>query len=294
MMEVKTMLRPCFLVAMQSHLHGGKHHEVVGIEETTDKNGKLTKRVLTEEVFDDPQEYASANKVRNDAMKMMKKVCNKTAFSWILLVDREDEFAGARIVANQMVEEFNANSMFTKVDIGAFTGKVASDSAENLRAIRDQVQGVLDSMNEGIEKLSPAEIRKAALKAKEVAKVISSDQGKRIDEAVATARLIANQLAKRVEREGEDAAQVLADLKNEVDSLQVSRFEFLDLEDHGEINAVMPAASPQRFDAIDEQVDIDLQSAAKSGLSRFAKIAEPSEPIDVNSLLADTKRFLGD
>ena len=107
----------------------------------------------------------------------------------------------------------------------------------------------------GIDKLDPAAIRDAANKARSMAAMLGDDQQAAVEGAIEQARKAARQIVKRVQKEGEAAAIVLADVQR--GAIEKARIAFLDLDGDHMTSTALPAVQQQRF------ADLDLSVADK-------------------------------
>jgi len=98
-----------------------------------------------------------------------------------------------------------------------------------MRGIGDEVKQLIAQMDAGITKLDVEPIREAATKARELSAMLSEDQAEIVSEAVKAARSAARTIVSRIEKEGEQSAVVLADIKR--GALEKARIAFLDLDD---------------------------------------------------------------
>jgi hypothetical protein len=252
-----TVIRPGILVALKSTVTGGVEYKRVDLDAGSETpNGASVARWETTRVIVDPAEHDRAVKVRGKALGLIRGLAAATSFGLICPQDRESELDEAVKKARAMVEEHNDNATCTRVAIYCLKGRIASTDEEAARAISGEVRSLLDAMDRGIAQLDVAEIREAASKAASLGSMLGEDQVKAVGEAVEQARKAARVIVKRIEKEGEDAAVVLADIQR--GALEKARFAFLDLapepaqvtegEHAAPSEPALPAVDLQRFD----------------------------------------------
>jgi hypothetical protein len=252
-----TVIRPGILVALKSTVTGGVEYKRVDLDAGGETpNGASVARWETTRVIVDPVEHERAVKVRGKALGMIRGLAAATSFGLICPQDREPELDEAVKKARALVEEHNDNATCTRVAIYCLKGRIASTDEEAARAISGEVRSLLDAMDRGIAQLDVAEIREAASKAASLGSMLGEDQVKAVGEAVEQARKAARVIVKRIEKEGEDAAVVLADIQR--GALEKARFAFLDLAPESPVTAegehaapsepALPAVDLQRFD----------------------------------------------
>lgn len=243
-MNNTALIRPGILVALKSTVTGGVRYQRVDLEQ-----GDATARWETTRTIDDPQEHTRATKARSAALAEIRKYCAGTSFGLLCPIDREADLDAAIDRARAMVAACNSAAVYTHVSIYVLKGRIADTDEEAARAIGQEVAGLIAAMNEGIDKLDPVAIREAATKAREMSAMLSDAQMAKVSDAVNQARAAARTIVKRVEKEGELAAIVLADIKR--GDIERARMAFLDLEDAPAHQESLPAIDAQRFADLD-------------------------------------------
>jgi len=236
------MIRPGLLVALKSTVHGG-----VSYQRTDLQKDEKTAKWETTRVIEDPAEHERATKARGKALAEIRAVCAPTTFGLLCPEENEAELDAAVARAQAIRDEHNASATFTRLDIYVLKGRIASTDEEAARAIGQEVASLVDSMNAGIDRLDAAAIREAANKAKQMASMLSAEKAEAIEGAIEQARKAARQIVKRVEKEGEAAAIVLADIQR--GAVEKARIAFLDLsqDEPRTQEPAMPAVDVQRF-----------------------------------------------
>jgi hypothetical protein len=137
----------------------------------------------------------------------------------------EASIADARTVADR----FNATASKSHIEVYVMVGRVAQDDVEAARAIGSEVRDLINQMQAGIANASPEAIREAANKARNLRTMLSAEVAGQVSAAIIEARKAAREIVSRVEKAGEPAAQVVAELSTE--RLKSARFAFLDLDE---------------------------------------------------------------
>lgn len=254
-----TVIKPGILVALRSSVVGGVTYSRADLgleEEEATAVAQLSAEASVEKwettkIVTDPQEFKRAGDVRSKAAAEVRKVCIQTSFGLLAPADREAELDAAAQKARELIGEFNASSQHSKVSIYLLKGRIASTDEEAVRAIGAEVSALVVEMNQGIDRLDPEAIRKAASAAAQLGAVLDARQQQVVSAAVEAARKAARTITKRVEKEGEAGSVVLASLQR--DALETARITFLDLEEVAPANdgEALPAVDLQRAASLD-------------------------------------------
>lgn len=263
------IIRPGLLVALKSSLTGGVHYKRTDLAAPEASEGAQVSRWETERVIDDPTELDRASKARAKALYEIRSVCAITSFGLLCPEAKEAELDAAIARARAMVETYNQDTQHSRVSIFALKGRIASTDEQAARAIASDVSELLSAMNRGIDRLDPAAIREAANKAKGMVQMLDEATQAKVSEAILEARQAAKAIVARVEKAGEQAADVLASLART--GLEKARFALLDMSD--DVPDAMPAAPAPRAvectpDA-SEAVDADSAARVASPAGRF-------------------------
>lgn len=241
------VLKPGLLVSLRTSLKGGIAYERAELEapapatETED-----VARWETTRVIDDKAEYDRGSKLQGKVSGMIRNRCIETENLGLLCPkDREDELDKAVADAQALVDEFNTSTRHSMLTVWAVKWRMAEDEEEATAALAAEVRGLLDQVDRGIRDVNVETIRAAATRAKYVGKMLDGKQAEQVTEAVLAARKAATTIARRVEKLGEDAEVVMAELKTE--PIATARFAFLDLEEHASEGEELPAVSAQRM-----------------------------------------------
>jgi hypothetical protein len=173
----------------------------------------------TTRTIEDQAEHALAGTVRMAARNRIGKVCCHTAFGLLCPEDRIEDLEVAIREARTMVDGFNATARHATLSIYVLPGRIARDDQAATEAILGEATDLLQAMEQGIAKADVTAIRAAASKAKAIEGMLSQGVASTLDEGIRAARKVARQVVRRVEKQGEDLAKVIADL----DSGAVSR-----------------------------------------------------------------------
>jgi hypothetical protein len=243
-------IRPGILVALKSTLNGGVRYQRIDLDHRTESDGRDVSRWETLKEIEDPIEHERATKARNKARAEISRVCSATSFGLLCPVTDEGILDAAIQRARTIVEEHNATATFSRIGIYALKGQIAATDEEAARAIGEEVSDLINGMGRAIDALDPVKIREAAGKARELATMLGDEQRVTVDAAIEAARKAARQIVKRIEKGGETAAIVLADIQR--GDLEKARIAFLDLDGDRTPSESLPALPVQRF------VDLDL------------------------------------
>lgn len=247
-------IRPGILVAVKSSVTGGVDYTVSDLPvDYNGENGSTVERWETTKVVIDPKEHEAAIRARGKALSAIRAVCYATSFGLLCPEEREVQLDEAIQRARELATTHNAGATHTRVVIRVLKGRVADSDEQAARAIGAEVVSLIDSMSTAIDRLDPAAIRDAANRARQVQAMLTEDLGRKVGEAVAAARKAATQIVRRVEKGGEEAAIVLADIQR--DAIETARYAFLDLADDEPTAVIvserMPPVDLRRFAEVD-------------------------------------------
>jgi hypothetical protein len=241
-------IKPGLLVSLKSSVQGGVHYEREDMEPRRRDAGKTVARWRTTRTIEDADEYERAQKARSAARTEIAKICSSTSFGLLLPAACESALDEAMVRARAIADDHNATAVHTRVSVYVLRGRIASTDEEAARAIADEVQGLVREMNGAIDRLDVDAIRAAAASARESVVLLGDEQAELVSAAIKQARSAARAIVQRVQKDGEAAAVVLADVQR--GALERARIAFLDVEERGpeeEIAPAMPAAQVQRF-----------------------------------------------
>lgn len=243
------ILKPGLMVSLATELRGGISYQRVDLDK-----GEATARWETTKFVENPEEFRRASQVRSKARAIIAKVCSHTAFGLICPLDREGMLNEATAEAKLLVEEFNRSATQSQIRIFVMRGRIASTDEEATRGLASELQSLIAAMDKGISDLDPEAIRDAADRAKQMTALLSDEQVATVSDAIAQARKAARAITARVEKKGEIAAVVLADVQR--GAIEKARMLFLNLDAPAASNEqpVAAAVDPSRFAAINTEV----------------------------------------
>ena len=233
------VLKPGLLVSLNTALRGGVNYRRVDIEPEHKVGDTLRARWETTKEIEDPAEFERAANVRSEARSQIARVCCASAFGLLCPIDREDDLQVAIEAARDLAMQHNRTAQRSQVSVYVLVGRIAQDDAEAARALGAEMRQLLDTMQAGIKAADPEMIREAANKARALGGMLTDRVGQQVTEAITEARRAARELVKRVEKSGQDAADVVAVCKTQ--AIESARFAFLDME-QGEVQSEAPAA----------------------------------------------------
>ncbi len=227
-----TTLKPGLLVALRTAVSGGVAYK-------------------REDIEDGEHVAVWKTKVRGSASNLIRGACSVTTFGLLCPNDRETYLKEATAAAKALVTEYNKDAKHTQISLNVFSARIASTDEEAVRAISSEVAELLERMEAGIKKLDPKAIREAVGKAKEIAMMLGEDRAKQVSAAVEQAQKAARIIVKRVVKDGEQGAVVLAEIQR--GAIASARMAFLDLsaEPDEKPTEVGPAVAVDRFAFLD-------------------------------------------
>lgn len=244
---IVSTLRPGLLVGLKTSIEGNV--DIVRtelVEDHLEADGSRVARWETERTVLDAAEHETAVKVRSKARGLLTGICARSDFGLLCPEDKKPQLEAAVREARRLCDEFNIGARLTEIKFFVVTGRIAVDDVEAIRAINNEVRGLIDEMQQGITKLDVEAVRAAASKAKQLGSMLSPDAQARIQGAIDAVR----GEAKKMIKAGEQAA-------TEIDvtvlaKLAEARTAFLDLDAAGEV--IQPDAATRAID-LDPEVD---------------------------------------
>jgi hypothetical protein len=257
-------LRPGYLVAVKTSVKGNVTYSKQDLEFLKLDDGASKTKWETERHIKDEAEQERASEVRAKARSLIASICSTTDFGYLCPVTRKADLDDAAKQARQLVADFNATSRVTRVKFQFFTGYVADNDESAVKAINEEVRGLLDEMREGLENLDVDRVRLAAGKATQLGQMLAPDAEVRIQLAVKSVRDNATRIAKAV-KSGEQAAIVIE--RAALTRIAEARTAFLDI-DMEEREIAQPTVSGRA---------IDLEPEGEEQ----AKLASPARELEV-------------
>lgn len=245
-------LKPGILVSLKTTLKGNVDYQRTDIADQQDGQTAISTWQTTRVITDIP-EHERAVQVRGKASNLIRACCARTSFGLLCPEDRADALSEAISDAGRLVEEFNSRAVHSQIGIYVIRGRVARDDEEAVKAINAETRDLLDAMAQGIDKLDVKAIRDAADRAKQIGQMLDARAQEQVNAAVVAARAAARKIVSRIEKAGEDAAVVLAEINRQ--PIATARFSFLDvdsIEPEPAPGDAMPAVQVSRFDGLFE------------------------------------------
>lgn len=255
------VIKPGILVALRTSVYGGVSYQREDIrddqgtetasaaEATPAAERRKVEKWKTTKIVTDAVEHEDASKTRSAALALIRRQCVETSFGLLATAAKEAELDAAIKEARDAVRAFNDRSRYSKISVNVLKGRVASTDEEAVRAVSAELASLMRDMEDGIKRMDPAEIRTAAQKAAKMQAVLGEDQQMRVSAAVEAARKAAREIVRRVEKGGEDAAVVMADLQTT--AIETARVQFLELETGTLPVEAMPEADLGRMAALE-------------------------------------------
>jgi hypothetical protein len=248
----RTKIRPGIMVSLKPRNRGGTAYVRTDLgKQGETATGAFVEEWQTRKVVENPEETERAKRTIGKAASLVRAVCVSTNFGLLCPLEREPELDQAWRDARKMVEEHNATAETTHLAIYMMKGQVAGTDEEAARSITEEVRGLVEQMNSGIDRLDVEQIREAAGKAKQLEEMLAEEQAEKVSLAVKAARSAARLITKRA---GEDPKLVLLDVQR--GDIERARMAFLEFGEESEVEAERgPAGNVQRFASIEDDAE---------------------------------------
>jgi hypothetical protein len=261
-------IKPGVLVLFSVHVHDS------GITRDTDDlsadnastfvpEGATVRVTKTTTVHRDPAEHDRAIKLRGKIEGMIRRHLTINPFLKHCSFDGFDLLLSDLATCQALADEHNASpeTRYTRVVIYFVPAVIGAADAEDqakalevqtraARQMAEECKRILDDMSRGIDNLDPTAIREARERAQSFSPVLSAEQSTALDSAIETATKAANLIGK-LQRKGEEAADILASVSRE--AIGRARIAFLDLSpvDVAPVSGVLPPVNVQRVASLD-------------------------------------------
>ena len=285
-MSNASIIRPGLLVNIKSTVVGGVSYNRIDLDasgQPVEPGGEVA-RWETVRVIEDKAEHDRAVKARSAAVSAIRKECQATAFGTLCPEEREGALDAAIAAAHAIVDAHNATATHTRIGIYVLKGRVASNDAEAARAITSEIADLVVAMNEGIGALDADAIRKAADKAREMSAMLDDSLKGKVEGAISQARKAARDITRRLVKNGEDRAVVLADIQR--GQIESARIAFLDLSENSAAPVeALPAIEAQRFADLDVDSEPEITPNPMAVRQEIPKLdlAEGSQPTTLSA-----------
>lgn len=224
-----TTVRPGFLVALKTNVTGNVEYTTNTLE-----NAAARARWETTKTIADPVEHDNAIKARSKVRTIIGSICASSSFGYLCPEEKGEELLQVIAEARKVADDFNRTSSFSTVSCSVLIGKIAATDAEAVRAINEEVAGLLAGIKDGLSDLDVKKIRDNANKAKELAAMLSDGARASVQRSIDAARKVAIQIA-AAQKSGETAG--LAVDQNTIRLITEERTAFLDIEGTDEVAA---------------------------------------------------------
>lgn len=253
-MAATQLLRPGFLVMLRTSLQGGVTYERQEIQADHKEGDARVAEWNTRREIEDAAEHERAKEACSAARSMIVRQCRQTSrFGLMCAIEKEDELREAIDEAQRIVNAHNASARITRVELTAIIGRVAQSDEQAAQQIGAEVRALIDRMERGVKAADPEAIRAAANEARMLAGALTDEAAAKVSAAIKEVRSIATAIVKRVEKAGERAADVLADVQTT--RLEAARFAVLDIlgenEEPEPVEALPVAGRAVEFDPDD-------------------------------------------
>lgn len=241
-------LKPGLMVQLGTKMEGNRDYVTRDKGEQTLEDGTLVSKWEGECTIEDPEEWERGVKVRGKARSLIVGACSHTAFGLLCAKDNESELDRRVAEARAEIAAFNASAQKTRIRLNVLKGEIKQTDEEAARAIASEVADLMGRMRDSIKEADSDEVRKLATRAKQMTEMLGSEtQREQVNEAIVAARKAAREITKRVQKQGQDAAEVIRQLS--IAPIEKARFAFLDMSDYtpGQVVAeTMPSVEVRR------------------------------------------------
>lgn len=220
-------IRPGMLVTLSTAIRGGVTYEREDLGEERRPDGAEVEEWRTVKVTVDPEEHEEAVRVRSRVRSLMKSACVSTPFGFVCPVDDLPALDAAQAEADRLVREFNAGATHCEVRYASLRGEIAENAREAIEAIRSEIGALLRDYEDTIRAGDIRSARDIATRATQMNRLLEQESAGsgRLADAIREGRKIARLIVKRVEKGGEELADVLAEAN--LSPVSQARFAFL-------------------------------------------------------------------
>jgi len=163
-----------------------KNHE--GRCDFSELTAEEVTRWETTRTIADKAEHDKATKVRNKARSLVTAVCIPSKFGGNLcLKSKEAELRARYDEAKAMVDEFNRQAQFTRIELYMLIGEI-QENTSSAQSISSEVIGLIDQMISGVGAGDDEMIGEAANKLTALAEILGDVEQATVKKAIAEAR----------------------------------------------------------------------------------------------------------
>ena len=169
------ILRPGLLVGLKTSISGTnvEYNKTELEAEHTDEFGVLISSWKTDKSIADAVEQEAAVKVRSKARSLITSVCARSDFGYLCPESKEADLERAIRDAQALCSEFNLTASLTEVNFFAITGRIAVDDVQAVRAIKSELNSLLETVETSIKALDVETARDAMGKAKKLGMMLA-------------------------------------------------------------------------------------------------------------------------
>ncbi len=250
-----TTIRPGWLVGLSTNVKGNVSYrkEVISEDHITEA-GELKGEWNTEKLVALPAEYDEAIKVRSRCRALITAICSRCGdFGLLCPESRKEALDNAVLEAQALADSFNRGAERTRIGFNVIAGHVAQDDAQAVRSITSEVDGLIEKMESGLQRLDVNVVRDAAKAAKNLGQMLSTNANDKLQEAIKIARSAARQIVKAAETGAAEIDQAT------LAKLRAGRAAFLDLSEAAEVET--PEATGRAVDLNPEIEAVVLEHA---------------------------------
>jgi hypothetical protein len=232
-LKSKTLI-PGLLVGLSTNIKGDNvtYDKTVIEEEHVDELGQLVGSWQTDKTVADAAEYELAKKIRGRARTLITSICAKSDFGYLCPEAKQSELEAAIRQATEICDDFNLTARITEVNVYTITGRIAATDEQAARAIKGELNNLLEAMDAATQKFDVKAIREFRAKAQKLGQMLTPDVRKSLDEALDERRTLATKINKAI-KAGEEASKELD--AQTLAALARSRTAFLDLDGETEV-----------------------------------------------------------
>lgn len=233
-------VKPGYLVTLSTAIRGGVQYDREDLNEERRPDGAEVEEWKTVKVTADPEEHERAVQTRSRVRALFKSATVWTPFGSVCPSENLPDLDAAMEEAERIVREFNAGAQHCEVRFASLRGEIAENSAEAVRAIRSEVGELLRDYEQMIRAGDIRSARDIATRATQMNRLLEQESAgsSQLSRAIQEGRKVARAIVRRVEKGGEELAEVLAEAN--LSPIAEARFVFLSGPDTEEEPGVDP------------------------------------------------------
>ncbi len=273
-----TDLRPCLLVNLDCSRRGGQHYTRANERVIPTEDGSEKSEWETEKTIDNPDEFAEATSLQGKAKRAFAKLGRHTPGGIVVNRDKQDEVNALIEEWNASFDEFNTRATTTEVNFWVWVFDVTGENVSNLQVLIDQLADYLESLEQAVRGVEPAEIRDVLKRLGGFTDLLPETVGLSLTKAVASAKKRADNISGGTRR---------------IKLLETKLAEELGVEDPAEIEAAVQQvlAAPLTEDIVKKARRIAKLTEAKQGA--VDSLSQVKRDIDTSSVRLARFAILG-